>query len=40
VIYYQYDQYNRLVLVKDQDGNILKKICYRFDGQPEVCSPQ
>jgi hypothetical protein len=35
--YYEYDRFNRLNLVKDQDGNIVKKFCYKYDGQPEDC---
>lgn len=37
ITYYQYDQLNRLSLVRDQDYNILKKICYNYAGQPEDC---
>lgn len=36
--YYEYDAFNRLKLVKDQDGNIVKKICYNYAGQPENCN--
>jgi hypothetical protein len=37
VTYYQYDTFSRLTLVRDQDNNILKKICYNLAGQTEVC---
>ncbi|MBS1511481.1 MAG: hypothetical protein JST86_11610 [Bacteroidetes bacterium] len=34
---YSYDALNRLQLVTDNDGNLLKKICYNYAGQPENC---
>lgn len=37
IVYYDYDAANRLSLVKDQNRNILKKICYNYAGQPENC---
>jgi hypothetical protein len=37
ILYYLYDKFNRLEFVKDADGNILKKICYNYAGDPEVC---
>ena len=36
--FYEYDQFNRLVLVRDNKNNILKKICYNYSGQPEDCT--
>lgn len=36
-IYYEYDVFNRLHLVRDQDKNIIRKICYNYAGQPEQC---
>lgn len=38
IIYYEYDALQRLMLVRDQDYNILKKVCYNYAGQPEACN--
>lgn len=35
--YYEYDNFNRLSTVRDHDGNVVKKICYNYFGQPEDC---
>ncbi|PZR23842.1 MAG: hypothetical protein DI535_23140 [Citrobacter freundii] len=35
--YYEYDDHNRLSLVRDHDNNIVKKICYNYAGQPGAC---
>jgi YD repeat-containing protein len=37
-IYYEYDTFNRLKLQKDEQGNILKKYCYNYAGQPVDCN--
>ncbi len=38
IIYYTYDGHGRLVLVKDDDNNVLKRICYNYAGQQENCN--
>jgi hypothetical protein len=37
ITYYQYDALNRLVLVRDRNKNIIKKICYNYAGQQGDC---
>lgn len=38
IYFYEYDGLQRLILVKDQDKNIIKKICYNYAGQAENCT--
>lgn len=35
--YYEYDNFNRLHIIKDFEGNVVKQICYNYNGQPEDC---
>jgi YD repeat-containing protein len=35
---YIYDSQGRLIMIKDQNGNIIKMICYNYQGQPETCN--
>jgi YD repeat-containing protein len=37
VQFYEYDASGRLVVVRDQNKNVLKRICYNFAGQQEDC---
>jgi hypothetical protein len=37
ITYYEYDNFNRLSLIRDKDRNVIKKICYNFQGQPADC---
>ncbi|MDB5223396.1 MAG: hypothetical protein JWN83_2063 [Chitinophagaceae bacterium] len=37
ISFYEYDALNRLSLLRDQDNNILKKICYNYAGQAMDC---
>lgn len=37
-IYYEYDGFNRLHLIKDDQGKVLKKICYNYLGQQVNCN--
>ncbi len=36
--YFYYDEIARLALVKDNEGKIVKKLCYNYLGQPGDCS--
>lgn len=38
IIYYEYDIFNRVSIIKDQDQKVVKKYCYGNPGQTENCS--
>jgi len=35
---YEYDNFQRLILIKDQHGNIIKTYCYNYAGQVTSCN--
>jgi YD repeat-containing protein len=37
VIYYEYDQSGRLLIVRDQDKSVIRKYCYNYSGQQNNC---
>jgi hypothetical protein len=39
-LYYEYDSFNRLMHLKDQNSNIIKKYCYNYAGQAINCNGQ
>lgn len=38
ITFFEHDKLGRLHLVRDHDGNIIKKYCYNYQGQLDVCS--
>ncbi|RPE06022.1 hypothetical protein EGT74_27115 [Chitinophaga lutea] len=38
LVYYEYDEFFRLRVVKDQQGNIVKQICYNYANAKDPCS--
>jgi hypothetical protein len=38
ISYYEYDKLGRLSIVKDQNRDVIKRVCYNFFGQVENCS--
>ncbi len=37
IVYYEYDEYNRLQYVRDNEKNIIKAYCYNVNGEPGNC---
>ncbi len=35
--FFEYDKLNRLSTIRNQDRNIIKKLCYKYNGQQEDC---
>jgi hypothetical protein len=38
ISFYEYDQLGRLGIIRDMQGNIIKKMCYRYNGQTDDCT--
>ena len=38
ILYYSYDGFSRLSLIKDETGKILKQYCYNYNNQSSSCS--
>jgi hypothetical protein len=38
ITYYEYDAFDKLYVVRDEDYNVLKKYCYNYKGQAEACN--
>ncbi len=38
ITFYEYDSFGRLSFIKDEKGNILKKLCYNYAGQVVNCN--
>jgi YD repeat-containing protein len=38
ITYYEYDEYQRLIVVRDLDRNVIRKFCYNYAGNAESCN--
>jgi YD repeat-containing protein len=37
ITYYEYDELGRLIVIRDANRNVVKKICYAYSGQTDSC---
>jgi len=38
ITYYEYDELKRLLVIRDMDRKVVKKLCYNYSGQTENCT--